>query len=125
MLFRSRCDRQDSGSGHWSELLFDVKNPKKTALHFDAKRFRLGHTHVGQPVSLVLAQLKPVAGSGDRVIGTFRARCEGKVLKGNQTQGSNGFTLPAMVAKTTDSLVEQRLEGTHIRRNDLFGGQEI
>lgn len=53
------------------------------------------------------------------------ASAAGKVLKGNQTQGSNGSQRPEMEVETTDSLVEQSLEGALTGTNNLFGGGEV
>jgi hypothetical protein len=50
------------------------------------------------------------------------SECDGNVLEGTKTQGRNGFQQLATAAETTDSLVEQRLEGAHLSSQPLRRG---
>ena len=50
------------------------------------------------------------------------SECDGNVLEGTKTQGRNGFQRLATAAETTDSLVEQSLEGAHEMRETSSEG---
>jgi hypothetical protein len=50
------------------------------------------------------------------------SECDGNVLEGTKTQGRNGFQQLATAAETTDSLVEQSLEGAHWMRETSSEG---
>jgi hypothetical protein len=52
------------------------------------------------------------------------SECDGNVLEGTKTQGRNGFQQLATAAETTDSLVEQRLEGAHLNPRPLRRGKD-